>query len=132
MTNLDLDENLSEYVAQALNFLNKGYFREIQVFSTKEKFGKGEKDEIIIPGIGNDNGILITRDINIHRTRFQYELCQSHKLGVFFIKMPKGMDKHWEIVKILIDSWEEIIQKTEKEKKPFAYRIKKRGSMEKL
>ena len=60
MTNIYLDENLSEYVAQALNFLNKGYFREIQVFSTKEKFGKGKPDELIIPGIGNDGGILIT------------------------------------------------------------------------
>lgn len=40
MTHIYLDENLSEYVASALNFLNKGYFRNIQVFSTKEKFGK--------------------------------------------------------------------------------------------
>ncbi len=38
MTNIYLDENLSEYVAQALNLLNKGYFAEIQVFSTKERF----------------------------------------------------------------------------------------------
>jgi hypothetical protein len=40
MNNIYLDENLSEHVAQALNFLNKGYFREIQVFSTKERFGR--------------------------------------------------------------------------------------------
>ena len=132
MTNIYLDENLSEYVAQALNFLNKGYFREIQVFSTKEKFGKGVTDEIIIPGMGNSNGILITRDINIHKTRLQFELCLQHKLGVFFLVMPKGLDKHWEIVKSLINNWQEIVLKIEKEKRPFAYRIKLRGSMEKL
>lgn len=132
MTNIYLDENLSEYVAHALNYLNKGYFTDVQVHSTKEKFGKGVKDEIIIPGIGETNGILITRDINIHKTRLQYELCQNHKLGVFFLTMPKGMDKHWEIVKSLINNWQEIILKTEKEKTPFAYRIKLRGSMEKL
>ena len=132
MTYIYLDENLSEYVAQALNFLNKGYFRDIQVLSTKEKFGKGVKDEVIIPGIGNTHGVLITRDINIHKTRLQYELCLQHKLGVFFLTMPKGMDKHWEIVKSLINNWQEIIQKIEKEKMPFAYRIKLRGSMEKL
>lgn len=112
--------------------MNKGYFREIQVFSTKEKFGKGVKDEIIIPGIGSNKGILITRDINIHKTRLQFELSQQYKLGVFFLTMPKGLDKHWEIVKSLINNWQEIVLKIEKEKTPFAYRIKLRGSMEKL
>lgn len=132
MTNIYLDENLSEYVAQALNFLNKGYFREIQVFSTKEKFGKGKPDELIIPGIGNDGGILITKDINILRTRLQFELCQNHDLGVFFVTMQKGLDRHWEIVKTLINNWEEVIRVLEKESRPFAYRIKQRGKMEKI
>jgi PIN like domain len=44
-----LDENLSEYVADALNSLNKGYFRDVNVYSTKIKFGKGVPDEEIIP-----------------------------------------------------------------------------------
>lgn len=132
MNSIYLDENLSEYVAQALNFLNKGYFRDIQVYSTKEKFGKGEKDEIIIPGIGGSNGILITRDINIHRTRLQNDLCQKHKLGVFFLTMQKGQDKHWEVVKCLINNWEQIISIISREKPPFSYRIKLRGGMEKL
>lgn len=127
-----LDENLSEYVAQALNFLNKGYFRDVQVFSTKEKFCKGAADEEIIPKIGKERGILITRDINIYKTQLQFDLCKNHNLGIFFIKMPKGMDKHWEIVKTLINNWEEIIFKVQKENFPFAYRIKIRGKMEKL
>lgn len=44
-----LDENLSEYVAQALNLLNKGYFEEVKVFSTKVEFGRGVPDEKLIP-----------------------------------------------------------------------------------
>jgi hypothetical protein len=132
MTHFYLDENLSEYVAHSLNFLNKGYFQDVLVFSTKEKFGKGVSDEEIIPGIGKENGILITRDFNIHRTRLQYDLCRKHGLGLFFLSMPKGMDKHWEIVKSLISNWEEIVEKSKKEKFPFAYRIKNRGKMEKL
>jgi len=118
-----LDENLSEYVADALNFLNKGYFKDVQVYSTKTKFGKGEKDEIIIPAIGNSNGIMITKDFNIHRTRLQYQLCEQYNIGIFFLKMPKGLDKHWEIVKLLINSWEEILDRIAKEKKPFGYEI---------
>ena len=127
-----LDENLSEYVADALNFLNKGYFKDIQVFSTKVKFGKGAKDEVIIPAIGNSNGVMITKDLNIHRTRLQYQLCEQYKIGIFFLKMPKGLDKHWEIVKLLINSWEEIFEKITKEKKPFGYEIPLRGKMRKL
>jgi hypothetical protein len=74
-----IDENLSEYVADALNSLNKGYFRDVIVYSTKVKLGKGEADEIIIPSIGKVNG-LITKDLNIHRTRFQYQLCYARNI----------------------------------------------------
>jgi len=132
MTNIYLDENLSEYVAQALNFLNKGYFRDIQVYSRKEKFGKGVADEIIIPSIGKQEGILITRDINIHKTRFQFELCKQHKIGVFFLTLPKNQNKHWEMVKALIDKWEVIVDKITSDKKPFAYRIRAVGKMERM
>jgi len=132
MTSIYLDENLSEYVASALNNLNKGYFTNIQVFSTKDTFGKGVPDETIIPGIGNLNGILITRDLNIQKTRLQFDLCKQFNLGVFFLKLPKNQDKHWEIVKLLINSWENIIEKIEKEKKPFAFRIPVKGKMEQI
>ena len=70
--------------------------------------------------------------INIHKTRFQYQLCEQYNLGVFFLKMQKGLDKHWEIVKLLISSWEEIIDKIQKEKRPFGYEIPIRGRMKKL
>jgi fructose-specific phosphotransferase system component IIB len=132
MTNIYLDENLSEYVAQALNFLNKGYFRDIQVYSTKEKFGKGVADEIIIPGIGKADGVLITRDINIHKTRFQFDLCKQHKIGVFFLTLPKGLNKHWEMIRLLIEKWEEIVEKSINDRKPFAYRIRVVGNMQRM
>ena len=129
--NVFLDENLSPYVADALNSLNKGYFSHIQVFSTITKVGKGKPDEDIIPFIGNVGGILITKDLNIQRTHLQYELCKSHDIGLFFLQFQKGHTKHWDIVKLLINRWEEIVELC-KEKRPFAYRIKIRGKTEKL
>ncbi len=132
MIEIYLDENLSEYVADALNSLNKGYFRDVQVYSTKIKFGKGVPDEDIIPAIGKAKGILITKDTNIQRTRMQYQLCAKYKLGVFFLKPQKGMDRHWEIVKMLIVNWEEIIRTIEKEKLPFGFEITPRGKLKKL
>lgn len=131
MTEIFLDENLSEYVADALNSLNKGYFKDIYVHSTKTKFGKGATDENIIPAIGKSAGILITRDLNIQRTKLQFQLCQNYNLGVFFIKLPKGMNKHWEIVKLLVSSWEEIMEKITSEKRPFGYEIPLRGKFKK-
>jgi len=132
MTDIYLDENLSEYVADALNSLNKGYFRDVNVYSTKVKFGKGVPDEEIIPAIGKAKGILITKDTNVYRTRLQYQLCETYKLGVFFVKPSKGMDKHWEIVKMLIEHWEEIIRMIQKERLPFGYEIPTRGKMRKI
>ncbi|RPI16394.1 MAG: hypothetical protein EHM58_12050 [Ignavibacteriae bacterium] len=83
MTLIYLDENLSEYVADALNSLNKGYFEDFMVMSTKEKFGKGAKDEIIIPEIGKEKSILITKDFRIQRDNLQNELYKKHRLGFF-------------------------------------------------
>jgi PIN like domain len=132
MTEIFIDENLSEYVADALNSLNKGYFTEFIVHSTKLKFGKGQPDEVIIPSIGKQNGILITKDLNIHKARLQYHLCEQYKVGIFFMKMQKGLDRHWEIAKLLINSWEEIIEKISNEPRPFGYEVPVRGKMRKL
>jgi hypothetical protein len=122
-----LDENLSEYVADALNLLDKGYFKDVLVSSTKNKFGKGITDEELIPKVGASQSTLITRDFNIKRTRLQYELCQQHKIGVFFLTLPKDQNKHWEIVKTLIHHWEFIIEKVTNERRPFAFRLKSSG-----
>lgn len=127
-----LDENLSEYVAEAMNFLNKGYFTDVQVYSTKTKIGRGVSDEDIIERLGNSDSILITRDLSIQKTRLQFKLCSRYNLGMFFIALPKNENKHWEIVKLLINHWEEIISKIRNQRRPFAYRITKRGKMEKL
>jgi ribosomal protein L7Ae-like RNA K-turn-binding protein len=132
MTGIYLDENLSEYVADALNSLNKGYFRDVNVYSTKVKFGKGVPDEQIIPEIGKAKGVLITKDTNIRRKSMQYQLCEKYKLGVFFLKPSKGMDRHWTIVKMLIENWEEIIGIVTKERFPFGYELPTRGRMRRL
>ncbi len=58
MIEIYIDENLSEYVADALNSLNKGHFIDVLLHSTKIKFGKGKPDEIIIPSIGSSHGIF--------------------------------------------------------------------------
>ncbi|HEX8678247.1 MAG TPA: hypothetical protein VF700_13560 [Segetibacter sp.] len=48
-----------------LNSLDKGYFQNLTVSSTKTNFAKGVPDEILIPSVGRSGGILITKDINL-------------------------------------------------------------------
>ena len=130
--NIYLDENLSEHVADALNSLNKGYFEDINVHSTKKVFGKGVSDEKLIPKIGVQNGFLITRDFQIHKTQLQYDLLKKSGVGAFFIRLPKGMNKHWELVKLLVNHWEAVVETIKSGRKPFAYRIQMKGKIEKL
>jgi len=42
------------------------------------------------------------------------------------------MNKHWEIVKLLVNSWEEIIDKIKTERKPFGYEIPTKGKFKKF
>ena len=132
MQSIYLDENLSEYVAEALNQLNKGYFPQITVYSTKLEFGKGTPDEFLIPKIGEEGSVMVTRDFNIKRTQLQYELCKKSKIGLFFLSPTKGSERHWDIVKLLINHWEEIVKKSAIESHPFAFKITAKGKFHKL
>lgn len=94
MRTIYFDENLSHYWAQAFDLLCKVPFPEISVKHTSERFKRGAPDEEIIPVIGPEQGILVSKDLNIYKTRLQFQLCEEHKLGAFFIKMPKGQDTY--------------------------------------
>jgi hypothetical protein len=132
MHKIYLDENLSPYVAQAMQLLCRGYFNEVEVYSTVTVFGRGTPDEEIIPKIGAEGSILITRDFNIQRDRLQKQLLADHGLGVFFIRLPKRDDRHWELVRLMVDQWEELIKKVNKTKPPFSFIIHPRGKMQSL
>ncbi|MDZ4703347.1 MAG: hypothetical protein SH848_05430 [Saprospiraceae bacterium] len=132
MKTIYFDENLSHFWAQAFDLLSKVHFPAISVKHTTERFGRGADDEDIIPVIGEEGGILLTKDMNIQRTRLQNQLCEAHKLGAFFLKMHRGQDTSWEIIKVLATNWEYIVDKIQKEKYPFAFRLKPVGKPERM
>jgi hypothetical protein len=124
------DENLPHQLAEALNILEARGKDGVKVFSTKSIFGGGIKDEDLIPRIAEENAFLITQDINIHRTRLQYELYQKHNLGIFFLKLPKNSANYWQIVQVTIEKWIEIKDLAKNGKKPFAAFVKPKGKIE--
>jgi len=130
-----IDENLPPQLAEGLNKLqeplNKRNRTDIEIKSIKTVFGEGTKDEDWIPIVGNENGIAITLDFKIQTTRHQKELCENFGLGIFFFSS-KGLN-YWQIVKTMIDKWENILKAIETTKAPYAFRFSVRSSkIEKL
>lgn len=127
-----LDENLSEFVAQGFDLLSRKHFPDLQVMSTIDDpdMGRGVQDPDLIPLLAKKHAVLVTKDISIARTRALFQLCKEYKLGTFFLKLPQGSDRHWEIVTLLVKHWQDIVKATKKDKRPFAYRLTPKAKME--
>ena len=132
-----IDENLPPQLAKGLHELqlpqNKRDNIEIQVLSIKDTFGQGEQDEDWIPKVGAESGIVITQDYRIQTQRHQKELYIECGVGILFFSPPsKSGYQYWDLVKLVINRWEEIKQIIKKDDTPFAYRCTSRKSFEKI
>jgi hypothetical protein len=132
-----IDENLPPQLAEGLNKLqeplNKRNKTNFEIKSIKTVFGEGIKDEEWIPKAGEEKAIAITKDFKIQTTRHQKNLCEDYGLGIFFFSMPSSGLKYWDIVKSIINKWENILKTIEFSKAPYAYRFSVRSSkIEKL
>jgi len=132
-----IDENMSEYLAEGLDLLQKPLNQklrdQIEVKSIKKIFGQGAKDEDWIPIAGEQGACVITQDYNIKKTRHQRELYEQFELGIFFLIPPskKGFS-YWDMVKLLTKHWEGITNKALTESRPFAYKVSSRGRLENI
>jgi hypothetical protein len=135
--NIYIDENLAPQLARGLNELqspqNKRDILNIQVLSIKDIFGQGGKDEDWIPKVGTENGIVITQDLRIQSQRHQKELYIKHGVGILFINPPSKIGfAYWDMVKLLINRWDEIKQIVRKNETPFAFRCTSKTKFEKM
>ena len=124
------DENITPQIARALSILQENIHNEgaIKVFNIRDEFGRGAADEEWIPEVGKKGGIVITQDLNIHRTRQQRELYRQFKIGVVFFKPPKKTGYgYWTMIEKIIEAWPDIKRVAKREKKPFAYVIRPRS-----
>ena len=126
------DENIAPRIARALAILTEA--DPIEIYSMVDVFRRGAQDEEWISKVGENNGIVIMQDLNIHRTRHQRELYRNHGVGVIFFKPPKKSGyQYWEMLTHILTSWPDIIKTVERAEKPFAYIIKPRSKkLEKL
>lgn len=128
-----IDENMPSQLAEGLAILEKPNNEGVEIFSIQKEFGRGTKDDDWIPDVGQNNGIVITQDYNIQRTRQQYELLKKYKVGIFYLRPPGKVGyKYWQMVKTIINHWEEIKDLAKSTKLPFAFRIMPKGKIGKI
>lgn len=119
------DENFSPYLVKGLRAFQSGKSSEgIEILSIAEIFGKGTTDEIWIPRVACQNGIVVTQDLNIYRSRQQWQLCQSHKIGIVFVQPPKKGWSYWSIIQLVVKLWKEITRHSMETPRPFGAKIK--------
>lgn len=123
------DENFSPALITGLKRIQEGRRSEdIDVCSVKDEFCQGCPDEEWIPKIAKRHGVVITQDLNINRTRAQWQLCRNNKIGIFFIKPPKKGWSYWDIVRLIVRWWPEISGLAKETRRPFGFYIEHGGS----
>ena len=119
------DENFSPRLVEGLRAFQAGAPNEgIEVHSISETFGPGTPDEEWIPKVAQQHAIAITQDLNIHRMRHQWQLCEHYKIGIIFVQPPKKGWNYWSIILLIVKLWREIVQNGQNSKRPFAAEIK--------
>lgn len=126
--NIYIDENIAPRLAEGLDILqgplNKSYKVQIKVLSIRKIFGEGTQDEEWIPKVGKEESCIITQDYRIHRISHQKELTSKYGLGMFYLRPPsKSGFSYWDITKLIVKHWEEIIKIIKKEQLPFEFKI---------
>jgi len=124
------DENFPPQLAHALKILQQPHPKEdIEVNNIGDIFGRGSTDEEWIKKISEEDGIVITQDLNIQHTKQQRELYKKYGLGIIFLKPPskKGYT-YWEFIEKIIVAWSDIKNIACSTKKPFAYILRPRSS----
>lgn len=132
-----VDENMSPHLARGFNTLQAPEsikLRDpIEVQSIKDVFGEGALDEDWIPLAGQQNSCIITQDYNINRIRHQRELCEQYGLGMFYFRPPsKNGFLYFDMLKMMVKHWPDIIKISQKEKRPFAYKATSNSKLERL
>lgn len=121
------DENFSHRIAAGMREFQAPRRSEgVEVIWSPDEFGRGSKDEDWIPKVASKQGIILTQDLYIHRTKAQWELCQRNKVGVFFFKPPRGGWDHWIIVREVVNRWEEIKRFATSGRRPFGWVVESR------
>ena len=105
-----IDENISPYLARALDILEQREpdSKRCSVKSIQDGFSKGFKDPTLIPKMGKQNAVWITKDKHLLKRKAELKLILDYKIGVFILSPYWSKVKHWKQVIMIISLWQEI------------------------
>lgn len=113
------DENLPRDFSTGLRYLGE------DVEHVLDHFDQGTTDIEILQFVGKNDYFLITKDIRIRYNQGEIDALRKHRVGAFFL-VGKNM-KMWDIVRQLINSWENIKEIAATESRPFIYKLRRSG-----
>ncbi len=120
------DENVPNKLVEgliSLTFLASN--SNIEISSIKLLNKTGTPDEEVLELVGK-NGILITYDKDFKTQRQLFPIIKKHNIGVFFIRQPK-IKTYWILVQLIVEHWQEVLQKAETVQRPFLFEVTKKG-----
>ncbi len=118
------DENLPRDFAIGLTHFGQ------DVKHVLDFFPQGKTDTEILEFVGDNGYYLVTKDNRIRYHPNEFTALRNHNVGAFFL-VGKQM-KSWEIVKQLVLCWDDVLEISKTQHKPFIYKIKRRGKPERF
>lgn len=85
----------------------------------------GTPDSNVLNLVGK-GGILITYDADFKKQRSLYNALKEYQIGLFWVKQTKKVT-FWVLVQVMIAHWQEILDISFTEERPFIFEISRQG-----
>jgi hypothetical protein len=118
------DENFSKNLANGLNLLEKSNPSSripVDVLSAEELMGRrGATDEEIIQAVG-PNTVIFTKDKDFRQIKLYGKVIEETGAKVLFFKSSRKLVFFWDILKAIVNDWENIKTCLSKEAPPYVF-----------
>jgi predicted nuclease of predicted toxin-antitoxin system len=123
------DEQLPPRVARGLRQLGE----PVSHVQDVAELGKGSPDDEILEYAGKRDYFLVTLDRQIRRKPHLRARYMASGCGVYFLRaVSKKSTSYWEMVRLIVNRWPEIVADCGKRKCPFMVLVSAREGLKKV
>lgn len=115
-----IDNNLSPQLAAGM----KGFGED--VVHLKDHFPDDTPDADWLPYVGQNELVLVTRDIRIRWNPSEIAAFKTHNVGAFFLGGKQR--SRCELIQQLVRNWPQMKELARKTRRPFMFRVPPTGS----